>query len=183
MHIGLNLLFLVPGETGGMEVAARETLPELVAAAPGTRFTAFVNREAAGEDWGAGIESVVLPVNARNRVEWVRGEQQLLPAAVARAGCDLVHSLGSTAPLRGRFGRVVTIHDLIYKRFPEAHGAVKALGMRVLVPLAARSSHRIIAVSHATRDDLVELLHVPAHKVDVVAQAAAAPHVGPTPEP
>ncbi|MEJ7825909.1 MAG: glycosyltransferase family 1 protein [Solirubrobacteraceae bacterium] len=183
MHIGLNLLFLVPGETGGMEVAARETLPELVAAAPGTRFTAFVNREAAGEDWGAGIESVVLPVDARNRVEWVRGEQQLLPAAVTRAGCDLVHSLGSTAPLRGRFGRVVTIHDLIYKRFPEAHGAVKALGMRVLVPLAARSSHRIIAVSHATRDDLVELLHVPAHKVDVVAQAAAAPHVGPTPEP
>jgi hypothetical protein len=26
-HIGLNLIFLVPGETGGMEVAARELIP------------------------------------------------------------------------------------------------------------------------------------------------------------
>jgi len=181
VHIGLNLLFLVPGETGGMEVAARATLPELVAAAPNTRFTAFVNREAAGEDWGAGIESVVVPVNAANRVEWVRGEQALLPGAAARTGCDLVHSLGSTAPARGRFRRVVTIHDLIYKRFPEAHGGVKALGMRALVPLAARRSHRIVAVSHATADDLVELLGVRREKIDVVAQAAAAPRVTPTP--
>ena len=47
MHVGLNLIFLVPGETGGMEVAARELIPALVAAAPQTRFTAFVNREAA----------------------------------------------------------------------------------------------------------------------------------------
>lgn len=182
MHIGLNLLFLVPGETGGMEVAARATLPELAKTAPGARFTAFVNREAAGEDWGERIDSVVIPVNARNRVEWVRGEQQLLPPAARRAGCDLVHSLGSTAPAWGRFRRVVTIHDLIYKRFPEAHGAIKAIGMRALVPLAARSSHRIIADSNATCDDLVELLNVPAQKVDVVALAPAPPRVQPTPE-
>lgn len=183
VHIGLNLVFLVPGETGGMEVAARATLRELAALAPGAQFTAFVNREAAGEDWGAEIESVVVPVNARNRVEWVRGEQLLLPGAAARAGCDLVHSLGSTAPLRGPFRRVVTIHDLIYKRFPEAHGGLKAMGMRVLVPLGARAAHRVIADSNATRDDLVELLHVPARKIDVVALAAAPPQATPTPEP
>ncbi len=182
MHIGLNLLFLVPGATGGMEVAARATLRELAAVAPGTRFTAFVNREAAGEQWGEGIESVVVPVNASNRVQWVRGEQALLPGAAARAGCDLVHSLGSTAPVRGRFRRVVTIHDLIYRRFPEAHGGVKALGMRALVPLAARSSQRIIADSEATRSDLVELLRIAPAKIDVVPLAAAAPRVAPAPQ-
>lgn len=183
MHIGLNLLFLVPGETGGMEVAARATLPELVLAAPGVRFTAFVNREAAGEQWGAGIESVVIPVNARNRVQWVRGEQLLLAPAAARAGCDLVHSLGSTAPARGRFLRVTTIYDLIYRRFPEAHGGVRALGMRALVPLAARRSHRIITASNAAREDLVELLRVPRAKVDVVPLAATPPPARLTPEP
>ena len=48
MHVGLNLIFLVPGETGGMEVAARELIPALLAEAPaGMRFTAFINREAA----------------------------------------------------------------------------------------------------------------------------------------
>ena len=29
-HVGLNLIFLVPGETGGMEVAARELIPALL---------------------------------------------------------------------------------------------------------------------------------------------------------
>lgn len=184
MHIGLNLLFLVPGETGGMEVAARALLPALARAAPaGTRFTAFVNREAAGQDWGAGIGSVVVPVNARNRVEWVRGEQLLLPGSARRAGCDLVHSLGSTAPAHGHFRRVVTIHDLIYRRFPEAHGGLKALGMRALVPLAARAAHRIVTDSRATRDDLVELLRVPEAKIDVVALAGAPARARPTPAP
>ncbi len=34
MHVGLNLIFLVPGETGGMEVAARELIPALLSEAP-----------------------------------------------------------------------------------------------------------------------------------------------------
>ena len=137
-HVGLNLIFLVPGETGGMEVVARELIPALVAEAPaGIRFTAFVNREAAavrGGPWGELLPAVTVPVNARNRVQWVLGEQTLLPRLAARAGVDLVHSLASTAPLWGRFRRVVTVHDLIYARFPEAHAGIRDKGMRVLVP-------------------------------------------------
>ena len=111
VHVGLNLVFLVPGETGGMEVAARELIAALVASAsPDVRLTAFVNQEAAaaGGPWGSEIASVVVPVNARNRLEWVRGEQQHLPRLASAAGCDIVHSLASTAPLRGRFMRVTT---------------------------------------------------------------------------
>jgi glycosyltransferase involved in cell wall biosynthesis len=172
LHIGLNLIFLVPGETGGMEVAARELIPALLAEAPrGMRFTAFVNREAAaaaGGPWGELLPAVTVPVNARNRVHWVFGEQALLPALAAREGVDLVHSLASTAPLRGRFRRVVTVHDLIYARFPEAHAGIRDKGMSVLVPWAARRSHRVIADSQSTRNDLVGLPGVSADRIDVV---------------
>ena len=96
-----------------------------------------------------------MPVNATSRIQWVRGEQQHLPGLAARHGCDLVHSLGSTAPLRGRFRRVTTIHDLNYRIVPEAHFGLRGLGMRVLVPAAARRSHRIIVDAASTRDDLV----------------------------
>jgi glycosyltransferase involved in cell wall biosynthesis len=123
-----------------------------------------------------------VPVRASNRVEWVRGEQLVLPGLARRAGVDLVHSLGSTGPGRGRFKRVVTIHDLIYKRFPEAHFGLRSLGMSMLVPLAARRSDRVIADSQATRDDLVELLHVPTSKIDVVPLAARPPRVAPADE-
>jgi glycosyltransferase involved in cell wall biosynthesis len=171
VHVGLNLIYLVPGETGGMEVVARELIPALRGAAPDLRLTAFVNREAAemGEGpWVEDIPSVVVPVRARRRVEWVRGEQQLLPPLAKRHGVELVHSLASTAPGWGRFRRIVTIHDLIYRLYPEAHSGVLSLGMRVLVRLAAERSHRVIADSLSTRDDLVRLLGVPAHRVDVV---------------
>jgi glycosyltransferase involved in cell wall biosynthesis len=63
---------------------------------------------------------------------------------------------------------VVTIHDLIYRLHPEAHAGVLTLGMRVLVGLAALTSHRNISDSASTRDDLVELLGVRPAKIDVV---------------
>jgi glycosyltransferase involved in cell wall biosynthesis len=170
-HVGLNLIYLVPGETGGTETYARELIPELVAAAPSTRFTAFINREAAADDggpWNGLIEAVTVPVNARRRIEWVRGEQQLLPRLAGRAGVQLVHSLANTAPGWGRFRRVATIHDLSYRLVPGAHLGLLGLGMRVLVPLAARRSHRIVVDANSTRQDLERLLKVPAQKVDVV---------------
>ncbi len=163
-----------------MEIAARALIPALRDAAPGLRFTAFVNEEAREEDLG--IDTVVVPVRATNRVEWVRGEQVLLPRLARRTGCALVHSLASTAPAHGPFARVVTVHDLNYLVVPDAHFGLRGLGMRVLVPLAARTAHRVIADSRATRDDLVARLRVPAAKVDVVplglgrpAEAAPAP--------
>jgi glycosyltransferase involved in cell wall biosynthesis len=172
-HIGLNLVYLVPGETGGMEVYARELLPALLAAAPSFRFTAFVNRETAsagGGPWGELMPAVTVPVNARSRVGWVLGEQTMLPRLAARAGVDLLHSLASTAPAWGRFRRVVTVHDLIYARHPEAHAGVRTLGMRALVPLAVGRSDRVIAPSESTRRDLVELLGLATERIDVVPE-------------
>jgi len=171
-HIGLNLIFLVPGETGGMEVAARELIPALLSEAPpGTRFTAFINRETAAESagpWGSVLPAVTVPVNARNRVQWVLGEQTELVRAASRAGVDLMHSLASTAPAWGSFRRVVTIHDLIYARFPEAHAGLRGRGMRILVPMAARRSDRVIADSDYGREDLVRVLGLDRARIDVV---------------
>jgi glycosyltransferase involved in cell wall biosynthesis len=177
VHVGLNLLYLVPGETGGMEVYARELIPELAAAAPEHRFTAFVSREGAAADgpWSSLIGRVVVPVDSRNRIEWVRGEQQLLPRLARRAGVDLLHSLASTAPAWGAFARVVTIHDLIYRTVPDAHPGVRALGMRVLVPLAARRSQRIIVDAASTAHDLERYLHVASEKIDVVPLGIGSP--------
>ncbi len=163
MKVGLNAVFLTPGGHGGLETYARELIPALRDAAPGVDFTAFVGREAADEDLG--VATRVVPVTASRRVQWVRGEQLLLPR-LAR-GCDVLHSLASTAPARGPFARVTTIHDLNYLMVPGAHFGLRGLGMRVLVPLAARRSHRIVTVSESTRRDLVERLRVRAGRIDV----------------
>jgi glycosyltransferase involved in cell wall biosynthesis len=161
-----------------MEVYARELLAAMAElAGPETRFTAFINREAAGEPgpWQDLARPVVVPVRASRRAERVRGEQQLLPRLAAREGVELMHSLASTAPAWGRFRRIVTVHDLIYRRFPETHAGLLSLGMRVLVPLAVRRSDRVIADSQSTKRDLVELLGAPAARIDVVPLGVEVP--------
>jgi glycosyltransferase involved in cell wall biosynthesis len=100
-----------------------------------------------------------------------------------RAGVDVLHSLASTAPLRGRFTRVTTIHDLNYKMVPDAHFGLRGLGMRVLVPAAARRSHRVLVDAASTKRDLVQHLGTPPDKIDVVPLAAVPrPLMAATPE-
>jgi len=173
VHVGLNLVFLVPGATGGMETYARELISAL-AERDDIKLTAFVNRAAAraGGPWAELAEQIVVPLDVHRRVQWVRGEQVYVPRWAQRAGVELLHSLASTAPLWGGSVRVTTIHDLNYRMVPEAHFGLRALGMRVLVPAAARRSHRLIVDAASTRRDLVEHLGVPAAKVDVIPLAA-----------
>jgi glycosyltransferase involved in cell wall biosynthesis len=184
MRVALNLVFLVPGETGGMEVYARELVTRLMDR-PDVEVLALVNREAAASDglWRGAVPTRVVPVQARNRFEWVRGEQIHVPRLAAAAGADLIHSLASTSPLTSRARRITTIHDINYKLVPESHFGLRALGMRVLVPAAARRSHRVIVDAEATRRDLAEHLGTPHEKVDVVPLGVASrPSVEPTPE-
>jgi glycosyltransferase involved in cell wall biosynthesis len=175
MHVGLNLIFLVPREMSGLETYARELTSALLEEKPSLRVTAFINREASSEPtWRELVSTVTVPVYGRKRAAWVRGEQLLLPRLAQRSGVDVLHSLASTAPGLGSFARVVTIHDVIYRIYPEAHGW-RSLALRALIPLAARRSDRIIAPSNTTRRDLTHLLKLPEEKIDVVPNGVGLP--------
>jgi glycosyltransferase involved in cell wall biosynthesis len=186
VRIGLNLLFLAPGATGGMEVYARQLVPRLAAAWPEASWVAFCGTELGdelrGRPWVDGLRVVRLPVSATTRVRRSLAEQTLLAAAVARARLDLLHSFASTTPLLAPVRTVVTIHDVIYKRQPEAHAGLLSRGMALLVPAAARRARRIVVPSHAAATDLHELLGVPAEKIRAVPQGPGLdPVVAPTP--
>jgi glycosyltransferase involved in cell wall biosynthesis len=184
MRVALNLVFLVPGETGGMEVYARELLPRL-ATIDGLDPIAIVNEVAAREGdapWSAGgpVRSVTAPVDARDRKQWVWGEQRHVPRLARELSADLVHSLASTGPARMAGGppRVTTVHDLHYAVAPDAHFGLRGLGMRLLVPAAVKASRRVIADSQATKDDVVRLIGFPAERIDVVQLATTLPPPG-----
>lgn len=172
MRLGFNLVYLMPGRTGGMETVARELIPAIATERPDWHLSVFAGRDAADLDGplrDAVQDWVTLPVRATNRLEWVLGEQLLLPARARRAGVDLLHSLGATAPLRGDFTRVLSIYDFTYKLIPESHNRVLGAGLDVLVRLAARNSDRIIACSEHTRSDAVQLLGIDPVRIDAVA--------------
>jgi glycosyltransferase involved in cell wall biosynthesis len=189
VRVALNLVYLVPGETGGMETYARELLPRL-AAMPGLEPVAIVNRRADADrdaPWNGVVQSVLAPVDARDRKQWVWGEQWHVPRLARWVRADLIHSLASTGPgrLAGGPPRVTTVHDLHYAVAPEAHFGLRGLGMRVLVPAAVRASRRVIADSRSTKDDVVAHIGTDPAAVDVVHLATTLPPEGfaATPEP
>jgi glycosyltransferase involved in cell wall biosynthesis len=165
LHVAYNLLHLVPGKTGGAEVYARRLLPALRQAEPDLEMTVFAGGAAAREDWGDGVEVVALRFDPRSRIRRVIAEQTLLPAAVRHAAPDLLHNVFNTAPALLSVPQVTTIHDVIYRRYPET--GFTALGVKTLVPLAAGRSARILTVSEASKSDIVRYLGVAADRVDV----------------
>jgi len=181
VHVALNVLHLVPEETGGLELYARRLIPALAEAEPELRLTVLASREGApslaAEPWAAGSRVSVeeLPVVSRSRARRVVAEQTTLVRALRRSRPDLLHNLFTTAPVLPGVPQVTTIHDLNYLTAPQAHTGLMARGMALLAPLAARRSRRVIAVSNAAKVDIVRHLGVDPSRVDVARNGPGAP--------
>jgi len=171
VRVGLNVLHLVPRETGGGELYVRRLVPALLEAGDDLQLVVFTGREAAtsfaAEPWASDVELVQVPVRSRSRPRRVLAEQTLLPRAAHKARVDLLHNVQNTAPAAPRVPQVTTILDVIYKRYPETHAGILAAGVALLVPLAARRSRRILTLSEAAKDDIAHYLHVDPARIDV----------------
>lgn len=122
----------------------------------------------AAEGWPANVTIQEVPIDGANKPLRAFTEMVRLPRIAKQAGVGLLHSLGNTAPRWGHHARVVSILDLIYHHHPETFPGPARLGLEVLVPMGAKHSDRVIAISQATKDDLVETYGIDAGKVDVV---------------
>lgn len=85
---------------------------------------------------------------------------------------DVVHypaNVGAVFPLRNM---VISIHDMTFYLHPEWYRFERAQYYRWAVARSARNAARIIAVSQATKHDIVEILKIPEDRIDVVHQGA-----------
>jgi len=97
-------------------------------------------------------------------------------------GVELFHSTEHLLmPLRDR-PVVLTVHDLIYKLFPAYHKRLNLWYLNLAMPLYCRRAEAIIAVSQATKHDVVRHYGVDPAKITVVYEAAAAHFRPPAPE-
>ncbi|MEM7346248.1 MAG: glycosyltransferase family 1 protein, partial [Chloroflexota bacterium] len=71
-------------------------------------------------------------------------------------------------PLRKRVKTIVTIHDLSFVRLPETTMPGMSQHLNSWVPRSVHKADHIIAVSEATRQDLVELYQTPPEKISVI---------------
>jgi len=65
---------------------------------------------------------------------------------------------------------VVTVHDLIFLRYPKFYSLFDRIVHKIKVKKACNRADVVIAVSEQTKKDVVDFLHIPPEKVKVIYQ-------------
>lgn len=109
-------------------------------------------------------------------IRWHSFEEQLrMPSILKREKLDLVHFPYHSIPVLYDRPFVVTIHDLIPYHFPTGKAStllsplyqLKLLGYRFVISQAVKKAKKIIAVSKATKQEIIDHLGVSPDKVVV----------------
>ena len=86
---------------------------------------------------------------------------------------DLYHGLSNELPARLQhtgIPSVVTIHDLIFVRYPQFYKPIDRNIYNYKFCSACKRANRIIAISEMTKQDIIQTYQIPEDKIDVVYQ-------------
>lgn len=101
------------------------------------------------------------------RSRWVSGELQ-------SHGIDIFHGLSAELPFgihRTGVASTVTMHDLIFERYPKQYNPIDVATYRKKAKYACEAATQVIAISTQTKADLIEFYGVPEEKIPVCYQA------------
>ncbi|WP_460612317.1 glycosyltransferase family 4 protein [Hymenobacter seoulensis] len=182
LNIAVNVRFLLPGDKlEGIGRFTFETLSHLVRQHPEHTFHFLFDRKFDERYvFGPNVVPHVLSPPARHPLLWLAWFEGAVARWLRRQRPDVFLSTDGYTTLRTRVPRVTVLHDLAFEHFPQDIDRLTLRYYKYFTPRFARASRRIIAVSEATKQDIVHTYGVPASKVSVVYNAADA-HFRPQP--
>ena len=183
IRIGINLLWIVPGEVGGSEeytVGLLRALHRL--GASDVEIILYVNRRFAREhhDLCGMFTTVVAPIEGGSRPLRVLYESTWLARRARRDQLHAMHHAGGTMPPLRTVPGIVTLHDLQPITHPERFGPVKRLYIRTLAPRSLRSAAQVVCLTSFTAQDAVELAGVDPGRIVLVPCGIDAATTDPT---
>lgn len=81
---------------------------------------------------------------------------------------DIFHATDHLLPPLKKSRTIFTIHDLIFRFFPQYHLPLNRWFLDLMLPKFMRQANAIIAVSENTRRDVVRLMNIPPEKITVI---------------
>ncbi|WEK20094.1 MAG: glycosyltransferase family 1 protein [Candidatus Pedobacter colombiensis] len=97
-----------------------------------------------------------------------------IKAQLLKDRIDLYHGLSHELPIgihKTGIPSIVTIHDLIFIKFPENYGVIDRFIYNLKTRYACKHADRIIAISEQTKQDIIQLFKITPDKIDVVYQS------------
>lgn len=111
--------------------------------------------------------SIAKKLTSAWRSKWVKKD-------LVKNGIEIYHGLSHEIPVgigKTNIKSVVTIHDLIFERYPDQYNWMDVQIYRRKFKYACLHSDAIIAISRQTRDDIVDFYKVPEEKISVCYQS------------
>ena len=116
---------------------------------------------------------VVTPATAFGRIARPIWRSYGVTSQARADECDLFHGLSGELPFNigsGGMVSVVTIHDLIFRHYPEYYAAIDCKIYDYKFRRACADATRVIAISECTKRDIIDFYGTPADKIDVIYQ-------------
>src|SRR5579859_383134 len=155
----------------GTEVYTRELCARLHTAAPDLEWVFYASRPATG----LRFDVTVIPFSRL----W---SQARLPVALAAARPDLLFVPAHSIPFAWPGHVLTVVHDLAFERHPDAYSVRERTLLQATTRWAVARCRLLIAVSEATKQDLVSLYGASADRVRVVHNGGGeGAHVKPAP--
>jgi alpha-1,3-rhamnosyl/mannosyltransferase len=184
VRVGVNLLWLVPGDVGGSEDYALSLVRELARV---DEIELVVFCQPALRRVYADLDDIatVVPGPGRGQVRSLRlfWENSWLPLQARRMRLDVLHHLGGTLPFVGSGGGtrpVLTVYDLQPLVHPERFGRAKRLWLRAVLPRSAHRARMVLTLSEHVRQQVVRHLGTPAEQVLVAPPGVREARTGAT---
>jgi len=94
--------------------------------------------------------------------------------AIVNSNIDIYHGVSNELPLhieRTGIKTVVTVHDIIFERFPKTYNFDERYVHRLKIKQACKVADAVIAISKQTKADLIEFYKVPEEKIFISYQS------------
>lgn len=168
MHIGIDCR-LPFYQMGGISQYVLHLLPALAQLDEENRYTVFHSRQ---DDRSylpdvANFQRANLWTPCHHRLERIALAAELVPHRL-----DVLHSPDFIPPAFGAKRRIITVHDLNFHYYPQFLTAESKRYYADQIRWAVQAADHISADSHATRQDLIDILRVAPNKVTTIHLAA-----------
>ena len=175
MHVAVNTRFLLPGDhLEGIGRFTYETLLRLVAQHPEVTFHFLFDRAYDPRYlFGANVVPHVLRPPARHPFLFVAWFEGAVGRWLARHRPAAFLSPDGFTTLNTSVPRVTVMHDLAFEHFPLDVGLLQRKYYHFFMPRFARASAQLVAVSEATKADIVQTYGIAPDKISVAYNAPA----------
>ncbi|MGB8646288.1 MAG: glycosyltransferase family 1 protein [Anaerolineae bacterium] len=175
MRVGIDYT-AAARQRAGIGRYTRGLIHALAALDRDNRYTLFVPRDARyiapgaqaverAEDFPSNFQLVRAPLDERTLARLWQRLALPLPVEFFVGRCEVWYSPDFVLPPTRAHKKILTVHDLSFKRVPETAVPNLKWYLEGAVPRAVRRADLILADSEATRNDLIELFSAPANRV------------------